>query len=486
MRGISGKQDEAVAKKPLRVPIRLHWMLFSGIAIGLAVLLLTLIILNTERDAWLESQASQAEILVERLADELKIPALAGSSAEVDKTINSFLRHVPAVVGAHFLYASGTEEHYGEIGGSEEDSIAHLPLISGKVQRLSFKHLWFAKKIIYSKTNVGSVAVHFSEEEWQNQASELVQRMLMAATFVIALFSIVVYWIAGRMSKPLEALARAARLVARGDFSIRLRAKGNNEISDAVNQFNEMVKELAHKKEIREVFSRYLNPKLVEGVFANGEFQAESVRRTVTVLFADMVGFTEFSEATPPEDVVETLDKYFEIFHRITDYFDGHVDKYIGDALMAVFNHPNEDSDHVNKAVMAGLAMSGACKKLGIRRHTGKPIEFRFGINSGEAIIGNLGAAERLEYTVIGDAVNVASRMATVGHGGVLILSHTTFTKLDEGFGFHSLGKQEISGISQRIECGNVTPSARNRQQLIHQAVNYAFELGVPGTKDSS
>jgi len=242
MRAISGNQDEAAAKKPLRVPIRLHWMLFSGIAIGMAVLLLTLIILNTERDAWLESQASQAEILVDRLADELKIPALAGSSAEVDKTINSFLKHVPAVVGAHFLYASGTEEHYGEIGGSEEDSIAHLPLISEKVQRLSFKHLWFAKKIIYSKTNVGSVAVRFSEEAWQNKASELVQRMVMAAMFVIALFSIVVYWIAGRMSKPLESLAQAARLVARGDFSIRLQAKGNNEISDAVNQFNEMVK----------------------------------------------------------------------------------------------------------------------------------------------------------------------------------------------------------------------------------------------------
>jgi len=480
------KTGSAYISKLPRIPIRLQWMMIFGVAVSLAVLLLTMMILDFERDAWLESQSSQAKILVERLAEELKIPVLSGSSAEVDKIIHSFLADVPAVMGVQFLFHNGRTQNYGNTGLGKNAKPAEKTGSSDAVQRIPFKHLWYGRKIVYSKsrTLVGSVTVRFSEEAWKKLAAKLVKRMLMAALLVIILFSLVVYWIAGRMSKPLESLAQAARQVARGNFNIRLQVKGNDEISDAVNQFNEMAKELTHKKELREAFSRYLNPKLIEGIFSNGSFEAKSTSRIITVLFADMVGFTKFAAVTPPPDVVETLDKYFELFHHIINFFDGHVDKYIGDALMAVFNHPKADSEHLSKAVMSALAMSEACKKLGINNHTGAPVEFRFGINCGEAIIGNLGAAERLEYTVIGDVVNVASRMTGVGHGGEVILSHSAFAKLSEGFAFHSLGSREISGILQRIECGKITSSTKKGRQLIRQAVDHAFDLGMLETQD--
>jgi class 3 adenylate cyclase len=474
-----GKEDRPeMRKRPVRIPIRLRWMMLSGLAVSLAVLLLALIILDFERDAWLDSQSAQAEILVDRLADELKIPALAFSTAEVDKIVTSFLKKIPAVLGVYFLYASGEERHYG-VTGLEKGEISRFRRAAvEEVRRLPSKDLWFIKKIVFSDTHVGTVAVRFSEKAWTDLATRLVQRMLLAALFVLVLFSLVVYWIAGRMSRPLESLARAARYVARGDFSIQLPVEGNDEITDAVSQFNDMVKELAHKKEIREIFSRYLNPKLVEGVFGGSNFEAESKRQAVTILFADMVQFTEFSAVTPTEEVIKILNQHFEVFHRIIDYFDGHVDKYIGDALMAVFNHPNMDPEHVKHATMAGLAMARACARLGLTRHTGEPIEFRIGINSGEAIVGNMGAAERLEYTVIGDAVNVASRMAGVGAGGEVVLSRTTFSKLGKGFAFHSLGRQQIRGIAQLIECGKVRCVDKRELKAIDQAVNLAFELG--------
>jgi len=463
------------------VPIRLRWMLMAGLAVGLAVLLLALIVLDFERDAWLESQSTQAKVLVDRLADEIKIPALALSTAEVDKIIIGFQEKVPAVLGVHFAYASGKKKNYGTTGVGKELGIVDQQLISEVVSRLQSSQLWFAKKIVFSHTHVGTVAVRFSEDAWADLATRLLQRMILAALFVIVLSGIVVYWIAGRISQPLESLAWAARCVAHGDLSIQLPVRGNDEITDAVSQFNDMVKELAHKKEIREVFERYLNPELVEGVFREGEFVAESKRHTVTVLFADMVHFTEFAEVTPTEGVIEILNQHFEVFHRIIDYFDGHVDKYIGDALMAVFNHPKKDYEHIRHATMAGLAMSMASSRLRLTRHTGEPVEFRVGINSGDVIVGNMGAAERLQYTVIGDAVNVASRMAGVGEGGEVVVSRTTFIKLGKGFEFSSLGKQEIRGIRHAIECGKIECTGRRERKAIRQAVELAFELGVSG-----
>jgi len=304
--------------------------------------------------------------------------------------------------------------------------------------------------------------------------------MLLAAGLVIVLASMLVYWIAGQMSRPMELLAAAAAQVAGGDYSVRLSVEGNDEVSDATRQFNSMVEELAHKEEIRDVFGKYLNPKLVSEVFEGGSAHVEDSNQEVTVLFADMVGFTSFSESAEPAKIVEVLNKHFEVFHRIIDYFDGHVDKYIGDAVMAVFNHPNEDPEHERHAMMAGLAMTVACRKLGVLRENGEAISFRVGLNRGNVIVGSIGAAERLEYTVIGDTVNVASRMGGLGEGGEVILSQSTYHHLGEGFSFDSLGKKNIKGVRDAIECGRVTAMDEATKRKVSHAVALAFDLTLP------
>ena len=306
-------------------------------------------------------------------------------------------------------------------------------------------------------------------------------RIGLAAVIVDLLSAVLVYWLAGRMSRPLEMLANTAGQVALGDYSVRLPVQGNDEISDAMIQFNAMVEGLAHKEEIRDVFGRYLNPKLVSDVFeGSGGILQESRRQQLTVLFADMVGFTAFSESTDTERIIDVLNKHFEVFHRVIAYYGGHVDKYIGDAVMAVFNHPNEDADHIRHAAMAGVAMAIACRKLGVLRENGQPIAFRSGLNQGEAIIGNIGAAERLEYTVIGDTVNVASRMGGLGAGGQVVMSRATFARLGQGFAFDSLGRQEIKGVSKLVECGIVRVIDAELQHNLAHAVALAFDLTLP------
>jgi len=466
----------------MRFPIRWRWMALVSLVVALAVLILSLILLDTERDAWLRSQSTQAKVMVDRLGDEVKSYMLAGrklDKTQVDIIVTGFRDKIPTVLGIQVQYADGELHNYGEVGDT-------LPLTAGKVTKTASHlrlsdDLWYIQPVQYSGAAVGSIGVRFSGDEWRQLANRFIAGTLMVALIVILLSSIAAYWVATRMSRPLEALAIAARHVADGDFSTRVPLQGNDEITDAGRQFNHMVSELAHKEKLRGVFGRYLNPKLVQDVFDEHSASPVSHRQQVSVLFADMVGFTAFSEHTASEEVVQILNRYFEVFHRIIDYYGGHVDKYIGDAVMAVFNHPHEDEAHVRHAAMAGLAMTLACQRLRETYTSAEPVDFRVGINHGEAIVGNIGAVERLEYTVIGDAVNVASRMTGLGNGGELILSRQTFREIGTGFAFESIGRKNIKGIQKPINCGRLSADKKKTLVNLEHAVALALDLTLQG-----
>jgi len=463
----------------LRFPVRWRWTMLVGFAVIAAVAVLSFVVLDMEREAWLENQETQAGIQVLRLGDELKIPMLAGSSAEIDFIMQNFSQKVPYVKAVYFKNVSAKAWSVGDVSGLT--TMLENITLTDSTLRLPTEHLWFAKKVTYAGADVAVVAVRYSEEAWEALAGQLLKRMWIAATLVILFSSILIYWLAGRMSKPLEELALAAHHVALGDYSHRLEVTGNDEFSDAASQFNVMVDELEHKEEIRKVFGRYLNPELVSDVF-DGSTVGKRLNRKqeVTVLFADMVSFTSFSESSETEEVVDVLNQYFEVFHSVIDYFGGHVDKYIGDAVMAVFNHPNEHKQHVRNAVMAGIAMTVACQKLRIIRKDGAMVSFRVGLNCGEAIVGNIGAAQRLEYTVIGDTVNVASRMGGLGEGGEVVMPFVTFQAAGEGFSFSDMGEIQVKGVSDPLQCGVVQAVDESLQQEIRYAVATAFDLTLP------
>ncbi len=466
-------------KTSRRFQIRWRWTLMLSFTVAITVVVLMGVILNVERDAWLDNQEKQAEVSVNRLAEALKLPLLSGSEAEVGTIVHGFMQTENAVLAAYVHFSHNSKgQFFGDV--SDDKALLKSQIYIPMVVRLDSQRLWFAKRIQYANTSVGNIAVRYSQSAWDALSQRILHQMLLAAIVVVLLSSFLIYWIAGQISQPMEALADAASRVAAGDYQVQLHVKGNDEVSDAMNQFNKMVMELAHKEKMRDTFGKYLNPKLVSEVFEHGSSQMDNHRQMVTVIFADMVGFTSFSEDATPEYVVDVLNKHFEVFHRIIDYFDGHVDKYIGDAVMAVFNHPKENEHHVEYAVMAALAMAKACENLGVLRKNGEKISFRVGLNCGDAIVGSIGAHERLEYTVIGDTVNVASRMCGLGDGGEVILSHATFANLNEHFKFESLGMKKVKGVTDLLECGRVVAQNQALQQKIDMAVSLAFDLTLP------
>jgi adenylate cyclase len=213
-------------------------------------------------------------------------------------------------------------------------------------------------------------------------------------------------------------------------------------------------KQLAEQEVQRRALERFLAPEVVELIAANPEgIRLGGVNQKVTVLFCDIRGFTSMSETMQPEKVVEILNEYFS---RVTDViFDhgGTLDKYIGDAAMAIFGAPFTKGNDAVNAVKAAIAIQAMISELNRdAADRGHPeLKIGVGINTGVVTAGNIGSSKRLDYTVIGDAVNLASRMCGKAAAGQILVTESTFHEVSAQFAMLPLPPVEVKGKSQPI-----------------------------------
>jgi adenylate cyclase len=204
------------------------------------------------------------------------------------------------------------------------------------------------------------------------------------------------------------------------------------------------------KAQLRSVFSHYVSKTLVERVISSPEIaRLGGERRTLSVLFSDIRGFSRIAEGLPPETLVDYLNQYLTPMTRLVLESDGTLDKYIGDAVMAVWGAPLEMADHAQKACSAALAMIDALGPLNARWKTqGLPeIAIGIGINTGPMAVGNMGSEARFDYTVLGDAVNLAARLeALTKEYGVAILVGEHTARSAQGFVFRELDLVRVKG----------------------------------------
>ncbi|HET8888531.1 MAG TPA: adenylate/guanylate cyclase domain-containing protein [Candidatus Angelobacter sp.] len=203
----------------------------------------------------------------------------------------------------------------------------------------------------------------------------------------------------------------------------------------------------------RSALERFLSPEVVEMVVANPDIRLGGVNQEVTVMFADIRGFTTMSEEMEPGRVVEILNEYFT---RVTDViFDngGTLDKYIGDAVMAVFGAPISKGNDAAAAVNSAIQIQRLLVELNRDAAARQWPELRvgIGINTGSAIAGNIGSPRRLDYTVVGDAVNTAQRLMTNTAGGQILISESTARKIGKTFDLERLPELKVKGRSEAV-----------------------------------
>lgn len=218
----------------------------------------------------------------------------------------------------------------------------------------------------------------------------------------------------------------------------------------------QFIAEQLEKKRITDVFGKYVAPQIVGKVLDEGEagLQLGGAKRDVSVLFVDIRGFTPLSEAAEPEEVVAILNEYLTLTAQSIFDYGGTLDKFIGDATMALFNAPLDLENHQLRAVQTAWAMVQGAKPLQERleKQYGKVVRFGIGIHCGPAIIGNIGAAFRMDYTAIGDTVNTAARIESNTKPGQLLISQKMYDHVKDFVQVTDLGTIQVKGKTQGVQ----------------------------------
>jgi class 3 adenylate cyclase len=223
--------------------------------------------------------------------------------------------------------------------------------------------------------------------------------------------------------QPIRDLAEGTKRVAAGDFSRRLPVVQDDDLGTLVASFNRMQAGLAERQRLQVAFGTYVDPALAARLLRQGDDVFTGERRVVTVMFVDIRDFTPFAEANTAEDTVARLNALFEIVVPAVVEAGGHVNKFLGDGALAVFGAPNELADHADAAVTAAVLIH---RLVGER--FGGDLRIGMGINTGVVIVGTIGGGGKLEFTLIGDAVNVAARVEqlTKTTGDAILLTQQT------------------------------------------------------------
>jgi adenylate cyclase len=225
-----------------------------------------------------------------------------------------------------------------------------------------------------------------------------------------------------------------------------------NDLTEVVRLEEARRVEARRRQQIRNLFGRYLAPRVVEHLLANpDDVQLGGVRQEVTILFVDLRGFTTLSEQREPEDVVRILNRFLALATREIFAELGTIDKFVGDGVMAVFNAPVELPDHEAAAVRAGLRMQRQLRRMVEDAEGELPIGCGIGINTGPAIVGNIGTSELMNYTAIGDAVNVSARLQAEAQLGEVLISDATYARVRDHFAVEELGPRQVKGRSRPV-----------------------------------
>lgn len=262
--------------------------------------------------------------------------------------------------------------------------------------------------------------------------------------------------------KPLKRIMPVLQKIRSGDFSHTVPVNNEDEINLLAQHVNDMATGLKEREFVKDTFSRYVPKEVVDQLMERKiRPRLEGELRDVTVFFSDIRGFTEKTERLGAEQIVHILNRYFTAMTEVVLHYDGMLDKFSGDEMMVVFGAPLVHDDDPFRAVEMGLAMMQRLTILNeeFSREGMETIGIGIGINTGKAIAGNIGSEKRLNYSVIGDDVNLASRLVSQAKAGEIIISEATYEIVKQRFVCEALGEVQVKGKSKSVKMFRVLES---------------------------
>ncbi len=271
------------------------------------------------------------------------------------------------------------------------------------------------------------------------RVKKLRMMIIVTAAGVIAVLAVLVAfitrWLAGRVTKPITELTRGAEAVAQGDYDYVVPVLKEDEFGELTRQFNVMTQGQKERLNLMETLKKFLSEDLAERAAESG-IVIGGQKADCTVMFTDFAGFSTITRNMTASESVNVLNAYFDGLVPIIKKYGGFPDKYIGDAIVALFGAPVPLTDHAERAVACAIEMQRKMRKMNEdRRRQGKTVfEMRIGLNSGEVIAGAIGCDQKLEYTSIGETTNLANRMEAICEVGHVMIAEGTYLKISETF----------------------------------------------------
>jgi adenylate cyclase len=258
--------------------------------------------------------------------------------------------------------------------------------------------------------------------------------LISLATFIG--LGIKIIQISKKITLPLKKINSAAENINKG-FISQIPEQRNDEIGKLIQNLNKMGKSLSRKTQLEKVLAKFLDPNVADKVMGGLDdinFKGENIY--ASALFADIVGFTEMSEKLSPSEVGNLLNEYFGYYSDCAKCYSGTIDKFLGDCVMIVFGAAKKDEDHSRNAIGCALMMQKITEELNKERIKKGlfAVRLRIGVNSGEMLAGLLGSKDRLEYTVIGDSVNLASRLCNEAKAHQTIIQEESYNSLTKNY----------------------------------------------------
>ena len=285
-------------------------------------------------------------------------------------------------------------------------------------------------------------------------SDEFVAPLRRASIFILAISGLFlllactgITWASSLLTRPITGLIDETAQIR------RLELDAPSEVKSNLAEIASLAEAMAATKAALRSFGRYVPKELVREIVEHGnDAELGGRRRSVTIMFTDLADFTKATEALAPEEVLDTLSRYFEIMTREIHDHHGTIDKFIGDAVMGLWNAPSEDPDHAANACLAALGCRAAAE--GLNEEMGRqhlPLLYtRFGIHSGAAVVGNVGSSERMQYTALGATVNLASRVEGLNKrfGTDILVTEAVEALVRDRFALRPLGTVLAAGTS--------------------------------------
>ncbi len=446
---------------PWRIlPIRIKLSLIIASIVVLVMSTFSLIVLQNQKVALMQRMNQVCKVLIQNLAETSKGDLLLDKKERVTEAVFRLKKNsVDGLEKAAILNRYAEPVASFDLNGQEVKFANATELL--KISKFTIKELPLHFEYYYPITHqirensriknilLGIAFISFSKESILQPIENARNIAIGSAIFVTLLSIVFINLIARKMAKQIQMLSDGARAVGSGNLNVVISVNSRDELGQLAAEFNNMIQHLREKLQMQKFVSKLTVQMIKDTVGVNGK-KTKAANQKVAVLFSDVRNFSSIAEQLKPEEIVKLINVYFDLQTRIIETHKGIVDKFMGDQIMAIF----QGKTMADNALRAAVEIQRQVRLVNHKREAkGEAIlEMGIGINNGSVVIGNMGSADRMDYTVIGDVVNVAARLCSKAAAGQIIMSYDLAKKANGSYPTSRLKSLSVKGRKKGID----------------------------------